>query len=93
MTSTAKGCDVLAANLRVFRLVGKTVTIAYTSAASLFSLAPAIYYIFYGKRMLISEFYLPGVDHKTISGYAFLTFFHYVGIFVPPIYCSFIFNL
>jgi hypothetical protein len=85
MTSTAKGCDVLAANLRVFRLVGKTVTIAYTIAPGLFSSTPVLYYIFYGKRMLISEFYLPGVDHKTISGYLFLTFFHYVGIFVSAV--------
>ncbi len=76
MTSTAKGCDVLAASLRVFRLVGKSVTIAYIVAATLFSTPPALYYIFYGKRILINELYLPGVDHKTISGFAILTTFH-----------------
>jgi hypothetical protein len=71
MTLTAKGCDVLADNLRV--LVGKSVIIAYTIAPGLFSSPPALYYIFYGKRMLISKFYLPGVDHKTVSGFAVLT--------------------
>ncbi len=55
MTSTAIGCDVLAANLRVFRLVGKSVTIAYIVAAGLFITPPVLYYIFYGKRILMSE--------------------------------------
>jgi hypothetical protein len=76
MTSTAKGCDVLAANLRVFRLVAKSVTIAYIAAGSLFTTPPVLYYIFYGKRILITEVYLPGVDHQTITGYAFLTSYH-----------------
>jgi hypothetical protein len=64
MTSTAKGCDVLAANLRVFRLVAKSVIIAYVVAACLYVAPPALYYIFYGKFILITELYLPGVDHK-----------------------------
>jgi hypothetical protein len=80
MTSTAKGCDVLAANLRVFRLVGKCVTIAYIVAAALFISPPALYYIFYGKRILVTEIYVPGVDHKTISGFAFLTAIHSVTV-------------
>jgi hypothetical protein len=79
MTSTAKGCDILAGNLRVFRLVGKSVTIAYVVAACLYVAPPAFYYIFYGKRILITELYLPGVDHKTNFGFAVLTIFHLVG--------------
>ncbi len=73
MTSTAKGCDILAANLRVFRSVGKSVTIAYIAAACLYVAPPALYYIFYGKRILITELFLPGVDHKTIFGYVVVT--------------------
>jgi hypothetical protein len=80
MTSTAKGCDVLAANLRVFRLVAKSVTIAYVVACILFAAPPALYYIFYGKRILITEAYLPGVEHKTVSGFAILTSYHLAGI-------------
>jgi hypothetical protein len=85
MTSTAKGCDVLAANLRVFRLVAKSVTIAYVVAACLYVAPPALYYILYGKRILITEVYLPGVDHKTIFGFAVLTIFHLVGIVVAVV--------
>ncbi len=85
MTSTAKGCDVLAANLRIFRLVAKSVTIAYIVAATLFSTPPALYYIFYGKRILISEIYLPGVDHKTITGYFVLITFQLVGVAVGAV--------
>jgi hypothetical protein len=85
MTSTAKGCDILAANLRVFRSVAKSVTISYAIGCSLFGAPPAFYYIFYGKRVLLSEFYLPGVDHKTISGYAILTTIHYVCLVIASI--------
>jgi hypothetical protein len=85
MTSTAKGCDVLAANLRVFRLVAKSVIIAYVVACSLFAAPPFFYYIFYGKRILISELYLPGVDHKTIFGFAVLTSVHFLNIAVAAV--------
>jgi hypothetical protein len=78
MTSTAKGSDVLAANLRVFRLVAKTVIIAYIVACCFFNAPPVLYYIFHGKRILMTELYLPGVDHKTIIGYAILTAVHLV---------------
>jgi hypothetical protein len=92
MTSTAKGCDVLAANLRVFRLVGKSVTIAYIFANIIFATPPAFYYIFYGKRILITELYLPGVDHKTIFGFAFLTTFHLVALAVGAV-CTLSFDV
>jgi hypothetical protein len=78
MTSTAKGCDVLAANLRVFRLVGRCVIIAYVIASSLFGATPALHYIFYGKLILITELYLPGVDHKMISGYMLISLMHFL---------------
>jgi hypothetical protein len=88
MTSTAKGCDVLAANLRVFRLVAKSVTIAYVVASFLFAIQPVVHYIFHGKRMLITELYLPGVDHGTITGYLLLllTTVHLMIMFVAAIF-------
>jgi hypothetical protein len=40
----------------------------------------------YGKRILISELYLPGVDHKTITGFALLTTYHLVALAVGAVF-------
>jgi hypothetical protein len=74
----SRSLKVLSSSLGTIKNVAKVLAFLYISCGFLFLMTPLATYYFKGELGLIFEFYIPGLDYKTLEGYIITSCLHFL---------------